>query len=83
MNSESSESSEEDFGGNFEEISENDSDDNLSIQCLPLKRKIKEDAEKIQELEARIGDLEQQLKKAKSINNKLNKKYKKLQKLHH
>jgi CII-binding regulator of phage lambda lysogenization HflD len=50
---------------------------------LPLKRKIKEDAEKIQELEARIGDLEQQLKKAKSINNKLNKKYKKLQKLHH
>jgi CII-binding regulator of phage lambda lysogenization HflD len=50
---------------------------------LPLKRKIKEDTEKIQELEARIGDLEQQLKKAKSINNKLNKKYKKLQKLHH
>ena len=52
----------------------------MPIQCLPLKRKIREDTEKIQELEAKVKDLEQQLRKAKSINNQLNKKYKKLKK---
>jgi hypothetical protein len=71
-----SEDFEEISNENFEINSEKDSDDDIAIQYLPLKRKIREDAARIQELEARIGDLEQQLKKSKAINNKLNKKIK-------
>jgi predicted RNase H-like nuclease (RuvC/YqgF family) len=62
----------------MEEDSGEDLDDDVTIQCLPLKRKIREDATKIQELEAKIEELEKKLKHQKTLNNKLNKKCNKL-----